>query len=51
MMKSLNSNMSEKYEKPEMFVTLFGGKNVIRTSTLEDKDWGNGEESGGITFQ
>lgn len=51
MMKSLNSNMLENYEKPEMFVVLFGGKNIIRTSTLVDTGYGNGEEDGGHTFQ
>ena len=39
------------YEKPEMFVTLFGNKNVVTASTLEDIGGGNGEEDGGITFQ
>lgn len=51
MMKLLNSNISENYEKPEIFVVLFGTKNVIRTSTLVDTGYGNGEEDGNHTFQ
>ena len=51
MMKSLDSNTLENYEKPEMFVVLFGDKNVIRTSTLIDTSYGNGEEDGVHTFQ
>lgn len=51
MMKSLDSNTLENYEKPEMFVILFSDKNVICASILVDTGYGNGEEDGGHTFQ
>ena len=51
MMKSLTSNILENYEKPEMFVVLFGNKNVICSSPLVDMEYSNGEEDGSLNFQ